>query len=106
MITGRKPSGYFVTADGDGRKIEGETRQCIHCGYTWEYHPGSGIVRGWCLKCNGFVCAREECLKEQFRMTSQFKQDTGKMRSCIPFEEWNDRQREKQLRKVSNLSMI
>jgi hypothetical protein len=106
MITGHNPSGYFVTADADGTPITGETRQCVHCGFTWEYHPGSGDARGWCVKCNGFVCARPECLKEQFMVTALYQQQTGKRTSCIPLEDWNNRMGEQALRKVSNLSMI
>jgi hypothetical protein len=95
MITGHKPSGYFVTGDGQGGKIEGETRQCCHCQFTWEYKSGSGITRGWCLNCMGFTCAREQCLKEQFDRCSAYQRETGKKRSCIPFELWNDRLRSK-----------
>ena len=51
MIHGQKPSAYFVTTTGDGQKVEGECRQCVHCQYTWEYRPGSGIERGYCLRC-------------------------------------------------------
>lgn len=70
-----RPNGYFSTWDPlTGRKLEGETRSCIHCGYMWIYSPqsfSSMIVdgsdgrqmRGKCLKCFGLVCARPECLK-------------------------------------------
>lgn len=34
---------------------------CKHCGYMWQYAPGSGRVRGFCTKCNGFVCGRRFC---------------------------------------------
>jgi hypothetical protein len=95
MITGQKPNGYFSTFDEHGMKIEGETRQCVHCQHTWEYRPGSGITRGWCMSCHGFVCAREECLKQQFDLCAQYQCETGKTRSCIPFELWNDHLRSK-----------
>ena len=95
MIHGHKPSAYFVTSDGDGRKFEGECRQCIHCLYTWEYHPGSGTERGYCLLCGGFLCARPQCILEQKRMVDQFLFETGKTRTCIPFHEWNERLRDK-----------
>ena len=105
MIHGHKPSGNFVTFDGEGRKIEGETRQCIHCQYTWEYHPGLegpkrparlGVnqkaegQRGWCLKHCGFLCGRAECFEEQERMIAIYALQTGKVVSCISIEEWND----------------
>lgn len=66
MIHGRKESGYFVTTDGDGHKIEGETRQCIHCQYIWEYGPRTSkqelATRGYCLKCQGFICCQTDCI--------------------------------------------
>ena len=95
MITGHKPSGYFVTSDGEGHKIEGETRQCVHCGYTWEYKPGSGDRRGWCIACNGFVCARDECMKMQLNLQKLYQFEAGKTKSCVPFEEWNDHLRKR-----------
>ena len=95
MIVGHKPSGYYETYDENGKKIEGEHRQCVHCQYTWEYKPGSGTVRGWCNSCYGFVCAREECLKQQFDLVRQYQLETGKTCSCIPFEKWNDHLRRK-----------
>lgn len=58
-----KPNGYFVTQDQNGNLVEGETRQCVHCQFIWQYEPGSGHTRGFCLKCNGLTCARPECLK-------------------------------------------
>jgi hypothetical protein len=65
MIVGHKPSGYFLTADGEGKRIEGETRQCVHCEWTWTYAPGSGNRRGFCLHCYGLICGREECFRKQ-----------------------------------------
>ena len=92
MIKGYKPSGYFVTTDGNGVRIEGETRQCGHCQFTWEYVPGSGNQRGWCMKCNSIVCARPECEAEQKRLMAMFPDKTF---SCMPFAEWNERVRDK-----------
>lgn len=34
---------------------------CVHCGYIWSWSPGSGRVRGWCMKCNGLLCGRKCC---------------------------------------------
>lgn len=100
MIHGHKPSGYTVTQDESGCRIEGETRQCVHCQFTWIYQPGSGDRRGWCLNCNGFVCAREECMKEQAQRIDEWLRLTSKVRNCIPFEEWNDRLKEKVLHRL------
>ncbi len=95
MIHGHKPSSYFVTADGEGNKIEGECRQCCHCQYTWEYRPGSGIERGYCLTCSGFLCARAECILQQKRLVDLMRERHNVTRSCVPYEEWNNRLVEK-----------
>lgn len=95
MIHGHKPNGYIVTTDGAGKKIEGETRQCVHCQKMWTYRPGSGTTRGWCLDCNGFMCAEPQCLLQQKHVTAAYLDQTGKVRNCIPLEEWNERRREK-----------
>lgn len=36
--------------------IEQPTLSCVHCSAHWVYRPGSGNVRGFCLRCNGPVC--------------------------------------------------
>ncbi len=41
--------------------FEGYLRQCMHCQHTWTYKPGSGVLRGFCVKCNGHTCGRFEC---------------------------------------------
>lgn len=71
-----KASGYFQYFDPlTGNRTEGETRQCVHCGYTWIYDPRhqfrrqlglktpEPVIRGTCLKCMGLVCAQPACLK-------------------------------------------
>jgi hypothetical protein len=102
MIHGHKPNGYYVTATGEGHKIEGESHQCVHCQFVWEYHPGSGIKRGYCLNCDGFLCGRDECFREQQKFIEYMKLRYNQTRSCVPFEEWNSRMREK-LEKVMPL---
>lgn len=62
-ILGHKPAGYSVSLDLKGNKLEKEYRQCVHCQFTWEYIPGSGAKRGFCLKCFGLTCGRLECLQ-------------------------------------------
>ena len=100
MIHGHKPSSYFVTSSGDGIKREGECRQCVHCQFTWEYQPGSGIERGYCLACGGFLCARPQCILDNQKRVDDWLEQTGKVRHCIPFEEWNARLMEKILPKL------
>ena len=91
MIAGRKPSGYFETHRGDGIKVEGHTHCCAHCQFTWEYRPGSGTRRGFCLKCHSLVCGRPECEAEQQRMLAMFPEQT---RSCMPYSDFVERQRD------------
>jgi hypothetical protein len=91
VIRGYKPSGYFQTSTGDGIRIEGETRSCCHCQYTWEYRPGSGAQRGLCLKCMGLICGRPECGVDQRALMAKFPDRTW---SCLPFTDWIDRMRD------------
>lgn len=69
-----RPNGYFQYF-GPGYDIQGETKSCVHCGFTWIYDPGASFrrklgyiiqpkTRGTCLKCYGLVCARPQCLKK------------------------------------------
>lgn len=90
MIVGHKPNGYFSTFDAHGLKIEGETRQCIHCQKTWQYVPGSGDRRGWCCRCMGFICAEPACLAEQAQRQRDFPGY-----DCMPFDDWNRRLRDR-----------
>jgi hypothetical protein len=89
MVRGHKEAGYFTKYDGEGRKIEGTTLQCVHCQFVWEAIPGSGTHRGYCMYCNGFICAREECIAAQKRKTK------GTRYQCMPFEEEQKRLAEK-----------
>lgn len=92
MIRGHKPAAYFVTGDGVV-KVEGEQRQCVHCQFMWTYKPGSGTRRGYCLKCDGFVCGRPECEAQQRAMLARFAHLTGATdRHCISFTDFVSRQ--------------
>jgi len=57
----RGAAGFIEVMDPDRPKLELETRQCCHCGMHWIYKPGSGTVRGFCMKCNGTTCGAERC---------------------------------------------
>ena len=64
MVLGQnKPSGYTVHYTSSGKRIEEETRQCVHCQYTWIYRLGSGIQRSICKQCMGLTCGQPKCLK-------------------------------------------
>lgn len=95
MITGHKPNGHFRTYSDLGHKIEGETRQCIHCQFVWNYQPGSGIVRGFCTRHNGFVCNRVQCNREQQEMIAALGDWPF---DCITFQDFNMYKFEKYLR--------
>ncbi len=96
MIRGRKPNGYTVSYDSELRKIEAETRQCVHCQFNWSYgdphqeelYIGSPTRRGFCVRCQGWLCGRDCCIQQQIRLT-------GNTSDCIPFEDWNSRIRDK-----------
>ena len=51
-----RPQGWLFGTFPDGRTVEFETVQCVHCGGAFVLQPGSGKIRGWCHNCNGFVC--------------------------------------------------
>lgn len=51
-----RADGYLLITPPDGRPIEADTRQCVHCSGHWVVQPGSGNVRGYCMRCNGPVC--------------------------------------------------
>jgi hypothetical protein len=51
----------FILVDG---KEVAETRVCCHCQKHWVVKPGSGITRGFCVKCHGYVCGAPACVAE------------------------------------------
>jgi hypothetical protein len=97
MIHGERPNGYFVSYDGQGRKIEGESRQCCHCQFVWEYGPNTPKehlrTRGYCFHHHGYICCRPECIKlyglaptcDTFE--EQQKRIQGKLEKALPVPE-------------------
>lgn len=59
-----RPAGYTSITYPEGKIIEADTLQCVHCGAHWEVKPGSGKLRGFCSRCNGPVCGPKcsECV--------------------------------------------
>ncbi len=57
----RRPSGEYRIIDEYGRITEGQTLTCVHCGAMWQIIPGSGRERGFCFRCMGPTCDRNEC---------------------------------------------
>jgi len=66
MTVNREASIIQIT-DPDAVKLvtELETRRCCHCGQHWIYQPGSGATRGFCQRCNGFICG-PDCAAYEF----------------------------------------
>jgi len=64
-----KPHGevHITPLDGGPSRVA-DTLQCQHCMKHWVVVPGSGRRRGWCLRCNGPLCGKPEC-----------------MQNCVPF---------------------
>jgi hypothetical protein len=55
-------SGTLTSTPIDSDRVtEQETVSCRHCGRVWLWRPGSGIKRGWCMRCNGFTCGNDAC---------------------------------------------
>lgn len=63
-LTTLRPHGWLIGEFGDGRVVEYETVQCVHCGMHFPLMPGSGKIRGYCMRCAGPVCspACAECV--------------------------------------------
>lgn len=55
-----RPHGY-ITVVGDGPLVEADTRQCCHCGGHFAVRLGSGVTRGYCMRCNAVTCGHEAC---------------------------------------------
>jgi hypothetical protein len=83
-----KASAYFETGDGE-QTWSGECRQCCHCQFTWEYRPGSGITRGYCLRHDGWLCGRPECEAQQTRLLARLSHLPGSTdRHCVSFVDY------------------
>ena len=56
-----KPAGFFEVTGLYGEVTRGETLKCVHCQLSWVVEPGSGKMRGFCMKCNGYTCGGKNC---------------------------------------------
>ena len=65
-----KPHGTLITTPWDGPEVHQDTIQCVHCYRHWVYKPGSGKTRGFCTRCNGFVCGPKcaECVPKEAKL--------------------------------------
>lgn len=60
-FTSGKANGYVQIFLPNGGFDEAETIQCVHCQAHWMIQPGSGIKRGFCLRCVGPTCGKQNC---------------------------------------------
>lgn len=69
-INHRKVSGHIEVTGLWGELTTGFTYSCCHCQATWIYQKGSGRLRGWCQRCNGYVCGPTcvECVPIERRL--------------------------------------
>lgn len=63
-LVDRRPAGFLTLVDDDTGMalMESGLRQCVHCQFTWQHQPGSGILRGFCFRCNGHTCGKVACM--------------------------------------------
>ncbi len=38
-----------------------QTTQCVHCDGHFIMRKGSGVERGYCMRCKGITCGKEMC---------------------------------------------
>tara|TARA_R110000868_G_scaffold78706_1_gene224292 strand:- start:391 stop:735 length:345 start_codon:yes stop_codon:yes gene_type:complete len=68
--TMHRPSSYsiekWIDKDGHEHVQEIEYMRCHHCQVHFERKRGSGIFheRGWCARCQGYLCGHPLCMKE------------------------------------------
>lgn len=67
--TVRKPAGFGLLTIEESVVEEHDTLMCVHCQFIWKVQPGSGRVRGWCMRCSGPTCGKKPCESR-----------------CVPFE--------------------
>jgi hypothetical protein len=53
----RKPSGHILLDN----QVVADTLQCAHCQKHWVPVKGSGVRRGFCMKCMAPTCGAAAC---------------------------------------------
>lgn len=56
LHTAKRPAGHTFETTPEGKLVEHDTLQCVHCGMHWQVVPKSGRKRGFCMKCMGVTC--------------------------------------------------
>lgn len=78
-----RPNGYGIMTGPNGI-IEADTLQCVHCACHWQVKPGSGKIRGFCMRCNGPICG-PKCSKKCVPAEQQLENiETGKPLDFVP----------------------
>lgn len=49
------------TPYGDDKVVQSDTAKCCHCGRVWQWVPGSGRKRGFCMRCGAMTCGNHAC---------------------------------------------
>lgn len=58
-----RPKGTGILMDPVApHEQQSDYNQCVHCQKVWLVQPGSGKLRGFCMKCNGPICG-PSCLE-------------------------------------------
>lgn len=62
--TTKNASGQAIIITADGNEEQFETVSCVHCQVTWRFDSKSLKGKGWCYKCNGYICGKncQECI--------------------------------------------
>jgi hypothetical protein len=59
-----RPHGTIIISDPDlPHDVHMDVMTCVHCQSAWVVRPGSGRVRGFCMRCNGVTCGGPKCLE-------------------------------------------
>lgn len=51
----------LIIVSGENGTVQTDTVCCVHCRHHWEFKPGSGKDRGFCMKCMGPTCGAKVC---------------------------------------------
>lgn len=64
QLTDRRAKGLGAFIDTDtGKASEHQTLMCAHCQMHWMVRPGSGISRGFCIRCAAPTCGKKKCFE-------------------------------------------
>ena len=92
----RKPSGHIIV---DGQEVA-QTLQCCHCGTHYIPIIGSGIKRGYCMRCKKTTCGNSLCdvcvpheMKLRWIEANAWVQEELLSGEKMPQHEWDSNQK-------------